>query len=122
MEIFGHLQDRAFPDADLLAYALVARRTRLEVGDADHVVIAHGVGQMLGGGNRQRIAALRIVQRDGLVEPVQVFAAIGDVLKVDDLPQAAFGHVANRLRQRRNAGGQLAPPFQQSLRPADPRR
>src|SRR5437660_560674 len=34
----------------------------------------------------------------------------------------AAGEKGRELRQRRNAGGQLAPPFQQSLRPADPRR
>ena len=87
--------------ADLAAHAGAARRARLQVGDADHVVVAHGVGDMLCRGDRQRVAMRRVVQRHRLVEPVEIFAAIGEVLIVDDLLQPARRHVAQAARDRR---------------------
>ena len=56
VEIFGHLQDGVVVERDLAAHTGTARRARLQVGDADHVVVAHGVGDMLRRGDRQRVA------------------------------------------------------------------
>ena len=102
-----------------LAHPPVTRRARLEIGDADHVVVAQGVGEMLGGGDGQCIGMLGVIQRDGLVQPVEIVAAIGDVLVVDDLSQAPKRHVAHRGGHQVDAGGQRLPALQQVLRTAD---
>ena len=49
MHEFGDLQHLVRRDAHLLLDAAEARGARLQVGDADHVVIGHGVGDVFRG-------------------------------------------------------------------------
>lgn len=51
MEIFCHLQDVVVGNANLAADARGTGRARLEIGDADHVVVAHRIGEIFRGRN-----------------------------------------------------------------------
>jgi hypothetical protein len=115
MEIFGDLQHRSFRHPDLAANAPVAGRARLQVGDANHVVVAHSVGQVLGRRDRERTAPPGAFKAHRPIQPVQIFRAIGEVLIIDDLLQAAPRHVAHRFRIRVDARSQTPPAVDETL-------
>ena len=88
MEVFGHVQHRLIAGPNLAADARDAVRACLEVGHTDQVVVAHGVGQMLGRRIREAKASALVIDRQRALEPIDILAAIGEVLVVDDLPEA----------------------------------
>ena len=99
----GDLQHLGLRHIDLRVDAAEAAAARLEIGDADHVVIGHGVGEVLGGLEREAVVVRRAARRhvDGVecVQPVEIFAAIVDVLKIDDLLEPQPQHLARLARE-----------------------
>ena len=65
---------------------------RLQVGDADHVVIGHGAGEVLRrlAGQREAaaVAAAGAVERQQFAEPVEIEVAVSRILEVDDMAEA----------------------------------
>ncbi|KAG1181011.1 hypothetical protein G6F35_016033 [Rhizopus arrhizus] len=70
MHVVGR-QDQLFrARAHFLAHAVKARAARLQVGDADHVVVGHGRGHVAGRGTGQRpllgltaVSGVQVAQR-----------------------------------------------------------
>ncbi|KAG1246927.1 hypothetical protein G6F65_020429 [Rhizopus arrhizus] len=85
MHVVGR-QDQLFrARAHFLAHAVKARAARLQVGDADHVVVGHGRGHVAGRGTGQRpllgltaVSGVQVAQR---LHAAQVVGGVGGVLE-----------------------------------------
>ncbi len=85
-------------------------RSRLQVGDTDHVVVRHRVGQVLRGVDREEIAPLRasrcFIGGTKTFQKVEIFPPVCDVLIVDDLAQPSLGHRVRFVRKVALQSGQ----------------
>ena len=94
MEEFGDPEDLVIAGPRLAAHPVESSRARLEISHADHVVISHRDGEIFGKGLHQagRVARHRF-------QPVEIFAAIGDVLIIDHALQAGRDDAVQLCRQ-----------------------
>ena len=94
MEEFGDPEDLVIAGPRLAAHPVESSRAGLEVGHADHVVIGHRDGEIFGKGLHQagRVARHRF-------QPIEIFAAIGDVLIIDHALQAGGDDAVQCFRQ-----------------------
>ena len=99
-----------------------ARAACLQVGHADHIIIGHGIGNVFGGLAGQRMVLVGAVLRQKGGQPVKIFRAIGQILKLHHLAQTLLCHVLHRGGQGGDAGGQGAPFRHQRRRAAWLRR
>ena len=95
MHELGRVDDLVGLGGHFGAYPGEAAVARLEVGDADHVVIGHGARDLLGRGRGERVCR----HLGEGIDAIEVFAPVGDVLEIHDARQAGRDHAVHRLGQ-----------------------
>jgi hypothetical protein len=94
MEEFGDPEDLVIAGPRLAAHPVEPSRAGLEIRHADHVVIGHRNGEIFGKGLHQADCVAR-----HRLQPVEIFAAIGCVLIIDDALQAGGDDAVQLCRQ-----------------------
>ena len=84
MQELGDLDDLAVGGLHLGPHALEAARPDLQLGDADGVLVGHAERKLARGLGQQvaRAVAVPLVDLGDRLQPVEIFARIGDVLVV----------------------------------------
>ena len=101
MHIFGGVDDLAIADRILAQHAIVASGPGLQIGDADHVVVGHGHGDVLrrrrGERIRSGVSTVAAVKFVNFCDAVEILARVGRILKVG---QALDAREQHRLKRR----------------------
>ncbi|MPN09534.1 hypothetical protein SDC9_156825 [bioreactor metagenome] len=103
MHEFGGVDQLVGLGAHFLAHALETAAAGLQVGHADHIVVAHGhcetVGHRTGQCPGRCVAAMLGVERADLVHAVEILGGVGQILEVDQAAQARHQHAVGAGRK-----------------------
>ena len=111
MHVFGGVDDLPVADAVLAQHPVVAACPRLQIGDADDVVIGHGDRDIFRRRRRERVvlerAAIGLIELIKRDEAVEIVARVGRILKVGEMLHAGIEDRMQRFRKFADARQQL---------------